>query len=67
MKFTALDAVQLGFRTHLLVDACRGVNLKSGDVDRAIEEMRKAGVIVTDSRAQCLKRKREPAPTQGGR
>jgi len=39
VKFTALDAVQLGFKTHLYANASRGVNLKPGDVDRAIEEM----------------------------
>ena len=33
VKFTALDARQLGFKTHLIEDACRGVNLKPGDVD----------------------------------
>jgi nicotinamidase/pyrazinamidase len=49
VKFTALDAVKLGFRTHLIVDACRGVNLKPGDVDQAIEEMRNAGVEVINS------------------
>jgi nicotinamidase/pyrazinamidase len=27
VKFTALDAVGLGFRTHLIADACRGVEL----------------------------------------
>ena len=46
VKFTALDAVQLGFRTHLFASASRGVNLKPGDVDRAIEEMKRAGVEI---------------------
>ena len=46
VKFTALDAVELGFRTHLVVDACRGVELQPGDVDRAIEQMRAADVDV---------------------
>jgi len=49
VKFTALDAVQLGFRTHLLLDGCRGVNLNPGDVDRAIEQLQEAGVHVTES------------------
>ncbi len=49
VKFTALDAVGLGFRTHLLLDGCRGVNLNPGDVDRAIEELQEAGVRVTES------------------
>ncbi len=46
VKFTALDAVELGFRTHLIEDACRGVNLQSGDVRRAVKEMKRAGVEV---------------------
>lgn len=50
VKFTALDAVALGFRTWLVLDACRGVNLKPGDVDRAIEEMQAADVRVIHAR-----------------
>lgn len=49
VKFTALDARQLGFQVHLVADACRGVNLSPGDVDAAIEEVRRAGVFVEDS------------------
>jgi nicotinamidase/pyrazinamidase len=44
VKCTALDAVQLGFETFLIEEACRGVNLKPGDVERAIEEMAANGV-----------------------
>lgn len=51
VKFTALDARQLGFRTHLIADACRGVNLQAGDVERAIAEMEAAGVEITRSAA----------------
>jgi nicotinamidase/pyrazinamidase len=46
VKFTALDAVDLGFRTHLIEDACRGVELQAGDVRQAIEKMRREGVAV---------------------
>ena len=49
VKFTALDAVELGFRAHVIIDACRGVNLKPGDVDAAIAEMNAAGVEITRS------------------
>ena len=49
VKFTALDARQLGYRTTLIVDACRGVNLQPGDVERAIDEMHRAGVHVVES------------------
>jgi len=46
VKATALDAAKLGFRTHLVEDACRGVNLNAGDVAHAIEEMKQAGVEI---------------------
>lgn len=49
VKFTALDAIGLGFRVALIEDACRGVNLKSGDAERAIEDMRGAGVRIIRS------------------
>jgi nicotinamidase/pyrazinamidase len=49
VKFTALDAVNLGFKTHLVEDACRGVNLRPNDVKTSIEEMRRAGVTVVQS------------------
>ena len=46
VKFTALDAVSLGYKTYLIKDGFRGVNLKKGDVKRAIDEMRDNGVKV---------------------
>lgn len=49
IKFTALDAVDLGFRTNVIIDAAHGIDLKPGDVDRAVEEMRKAGVRILKS------------------
>jgi nicotinamidase/pyrazinamidase len=49
VKFTALDATGLGFKTHLIEDACRGVNLQPDDVKKAIEEMKRAGVAVVQS------------------
>ena len=48
VKFTALDAVTLGFKTCLIEDGCRGVNLRPDDVSRAIEQMREAGVAVCE-------------------
>jgi nicotinamidase/pyrazinamidase len=46
VKFTALDAVSLGFRTHLILDGCRGVNLEPDDAQRAVEAMKAAGVLL---------------------
>jgi nicotinamidase/pyrazinamidase len=47
VRFTALDAVREGFATHVLSEGCRGVELASGDIDRAVQEMVEAGVWVT--------------------
>lgn len=50
VKFTALDAVAEGFETRLLLEGCRGVELRPGDCEQAVEEMRAAGVeIVADA------------------
>lgn len=49
VKFTALDAVDLGFKTYLVSDACRGVNLQEGDVEQAVVDMKEKGVVVVKS------------------
>ncbi|MBT32474.1 MAG: nicotinamidase/pyrazinamidase [Thalassobius sp.] len=49
VKFTALDAVSEGFKTYLISDATKGVNLQAGDVDKAIDEMKEKGVEVITS------------------
>jgi nicotinamidase/pyrazinamidase len=49
VKYTALDARKLGFSTYLIEDACRGVDLREGDVVGAVAEMKAAGVGVVQS------------------
>ena len=49
VKYSALDAKALGFATHLFEDASRGVNLQSDDVEKAVQEMKDAGVLVVQS------------------
>lgn len=44
VQATALDAVSLGFRTYVIEDACRGVDVQSGDSQRALERMEAHGV-----------------------
>ncbi len=46
VKATALDAVRLGFETAVLTDAIAAVDLEPGDGDRALDEMRTAGVTL---------------------
>ncbi|MCS7091405.1 MAG: bifunctional nicotinamidase/pyrazinamidase [Verrucomicrobiota bacterium] len=50
VRATALDAAHLGFDTRLVMDACRGVNLQPGDVERALDDMARAGVRLMQSR-----------------
>jgi nicotinamidase/pyrazinamidase len=51
VKFTALDARQLGFETTLIADASAGVNLQPGDSEAAIQQMMGAGVAITSTDA----------------
>ncbi len=49
VKFTALDAVNLGFVTTVIVDAVKAVNLHPEDQENAIETMRLAGIQIIKS------------------
>ncbi|HZC59182.1 MAG TPA: bifunctional nicotinamidase/pyrazinamidase [Chthoniobacterales bacterium] len=49
VKFSALDSAEAGFKTILIADACRGVDLQPGDSATAIEAMRRAGAAIVDS------------------
>lgn len=53
--WSARDSIELGFRTHLIEDACRGVELTPGDIERAVEEMRALGakIVTTDEVLQA--------------
>ncbi len=42
---TVLDARKLGFEVVVLMDAAMGINVKPGDVDRAVEAMLKSGAF----------------------
>ena len=55
VKFTAIDSTIAGFKTHLVVNGCRAVNLKATDEQEAIAEMSKAGVEIIDTDATALK------------
>lgn len=46
VKFSALDCIQLGFNVYVIEDACRGIDLNSGDVANALAEMEAAGVQI---------------------
>ncbi len=46
VRWTALDALRLGFATEVLADGVRAVDLAPGDGDRALEEIRVAGASI---------------------
>lgn len=46
VKYSVLDAIQLGFHPYVIVDACRGINLNPGDTEAALQVMRAAGAIL---------------------
>ncbi len=43
VRWTALDALSLGFVVNVIEQACRGVELQVGDSARALDEIRAAG------------------------
>ena len=49
VKYTALDAIQEGFKTWVVVDGTRAVNLHPNDFEKAIKEMEAAGVKTISS------------------
>ena len=49
VKFTALDAVKLGYNTIVVSDACRGVDFPDGSVKTACAEMTNLGVFFLNS------------------
>jgi len=49
VKYSTLDARQLGLNTHVIVDGCRGIELESGDINRALDEMKRAGAVLLKS------------------
>jgi nicotinamidase/pyrazinamidase len=49
VKYSALDARHLGLNTNVIVDGCRGIELEPGDIDRALDEMKRAGAVLLES------------------
>jgi nicotinamidase/pyrazinamidase len=49
VKYSALDARELGLNTHVILDGCRGIELERGDIDRALNEMKRVGAVLLKS------------------
>jgi nicotinamidase/pyrazinamidase len=54
VRATALDGARLGYRTTVLVDAVRAVNLTPGDGDRAFAEMAASGVVLAGEPSEAV-------------
>ena len=46
VTYSVIDALQLGFRVFVIVDACRGINLEPNDVEIALARMSRAGAAL---------------------
>ena len=52
VRATALDAIQQGFKAHLITDATRAVNIRPEDGERALEDIRQSGGVLEDNLPQ---------------
>ena len=49
VKYSVLDARELGLNAYVILDGCRGIDLEPGDVDRALDEMKRVGAVLLTS------------------
>ncbi len=57
VKFTALDSVKEGFKTFVIKDAVRGVNIDKDDSKKAFKEMKENGIKIITRRSIFKKQK----------
>lgn len=43
---TAKDAVEAGYKTRVLLEGCKGIEINEGDIDKSIKEMKEKGVVI---------------------
>jgi nicotinamidase/pyrazinamidase len=46
VKHTAEDAIDLGYKTHLILEGCRAVNLNEGDDEKTVQYLETKGVNI---------------------
>jgi nicotinamidase/pyrazinamidase len=47
--YSAIDSVSYGFSTHLIIDACAGIDFPEGNIKTVITEMKKNGIIILNT------------------
>ncbi len=50
VKATVLDALNKGFKTFVLTDCIKAVDINPGDGDKALEEMKRKGAFLVESK-----------------
>lgn len=48
--YSAMDSKNLGFETFVIIDACRGVDLPAGNLEKALKQMKENGIIIIKSK-----------------
>jgi len=49
VKYSVLDARQIGLNTHVILDGCRGIELEPGDIGCALDETQRVGATILKS------------------
>ncbi|CDZ80137.1 nicotinamidase/pyrazinamidase [Candidatus Rubidus massiliensis] len=49
VKFTALDALELGFTVYIIQEGCKGVNLDPDDESKALQFLKEKGAFIITS------------------
>lgn len=44
--YSAMDAVNLGFETFVILDACRGIDMPENNIEQAIDKMKESGIEI---------------------
>lgn len=50
VKYSVLDALDLGFNTYVITDACRGIDINENDSENAYNEMKHAGAFLSTAK-----------------
>ncbi|MBN1153438.1 bifunctional nicotinamidase/pyrazinamidase [candidate division KSB1 bacterium] len=47
--YSAIDSIECGFETYVVIDACRGVGVPEGNIEQSLEQMRSKNVNIIHS------------------
>ena len=47
--FSAMDAVKYGFNTSVILDACRGIDVPEGNINKCVRDMKSAGIRIVNA------------------